>query len=144
MKLYFYLICMFLITASCSQKKEQVQELEQQVLSIHDEVMAYMDQIMTMKGRINKELATIDSLENEGIADNQLAQQRLTLTQLNSKLDESDAEMMQWMQRFNGDSAKNLKAKEAIIYFESEKEKISRLKQNTEKNLEEVKSYLDL
>ncbi|PWJ57108.1 hypothetical protein CLV98_10828 [Dyadobacter jejuensis] len=143
MKQYLAIIFLFCLLGSCSDNKEQVNELEKEVLDTHDDVMAYMDDIMTLRNRIKKELASIDSLENEGIADNNGAQQRLTLQQLDDQLDQSDAQMMQWMRAYNGDSAKNLNTQEAMRYFEVEKEKIDQLKSNTEKSVQEVKTYFE-
>jgi hypothetical protein len=127
----------------CGQDKEKVTELEGQVLMIHDDVMPKMDEIMTLKMQLSKKILTLDSLQNEGITGNSLAEERMKAADLNQKLNDSDKLMMSWMNEYRGDSAKKLKAEDAILYFENEKTKIEEVKQVTLKSINDAKSFLE-
>ena len=141
MKKYIYSLGMSVIVASCAQDKDKVTELESEVMTIHDEVMPKMDDIMTLKGKLSKKILSLDSLQNEGISGNALAEQRIKATDLNQKLNESDKLMMDWMHSYRGDSAKKLKSEQAILYFENEKKKIEEVQQITTKNINDVKAF---
>lgn len=132
-----------LLLSCSSQNKDQVTELEGEVLTIHDEVMPQMDEIMTLKIQLSKKIVRLDSLQNEGITGNTLAEERMKATDLNQKLNESDKLMMSWMNGYRGDSAKKLQPEQAIQYFENEKKKIEEVKQVTIKSIDEAKSFLD-
>lgn len=127
----------------CSNDKEKVHELEGQVLTMHDEVMPKMDEIMSLKIRLSKKIVELDSLQNEGITGNNLAEERTKAADLNQKLNESDKAMMSWMNEYRGDSAKKLNADAAILYFENQKTKIEEVKLVTLKSINEAKSFLD-
>lgn len=128
----------------CSgQDQDKVKELESQVLTIHDEVMPQMDEIMTLKMKLSKKIVRLDSLQNEGITGNTLAEERMKASDLNQKLNESDKLMMNWMNEYKGDSAKKLQPEQAIQYFENEKKKIDEVKQVTIKSINDAKSFLD-
>ncbi|MCE7040970.1 viral A-type inclusion protein [Dyadobacter sp. CY312] len=127
----------------CGQDKDKVMELEGEVLTIHDDVMPKMDEIMTLKMQLSKKIVQLDSLQNEGITGNTLAEERMKAVDLNQKLNESDKLMMGWMNEYRGDSAKKLKAVDAIAYFENEKTKIEEVKQITLKSINEAKSFLE-
>ena len=143
MKKYIYSLGMSVIVASCAQDTDRVTELESEVMTIHDEVMPKMDDIMTLKGKLSKKILSLDSLQNEGISGNALAEQRIKATDLNQKLNESDKLMMDWMHSYRGDSAKKLKSEQAILYFENEKKKIEEVQQITTKNINDVKAFLE-
>lgn len=143
MKNYLSIFFLSLFLFSCNKEADQVAELEGTVLSIHDEVMPKMDEIMTLKARLSKKILTIDSLQNEGISGNSLAEQRIRATDLNQKLNESDKLMMDWMHEYRGDSAKKLKPAQAINYFKTEKNKIDAVRQATLKAINETKAFLE-
>lgn len=133
-----------LVLSGCSgDKKDQVFELESEVMTIHDEVMPQMDEIMTLKSQLSKKIQSMDSLQNEGISSNTIAEERIKAVDLNQKLNESDKLMMSWMHGYRGDSAKNLKPESAVAYFEKEKEKILEVKQITIKSIQEAKTFLE-
>ncbi|WAC12382.1 viral A-type inclusion protein [Dyadobacter pollutisoli] len=143
---HFMLTIAFLIAlCGCDKeaKKDKVSDLEAEVLTIHDEVMPQMDAIMTLKSKLSKKIQSMDSLQNEGISSNTLAEQRIKAADLNQKLNESDKLMMTWMHEYRGDSAKKLKPEEAISYFEKEKEKILLVKQTTIKSIQEAQTFLE-
>jgi predicted RNase H-like nuclease (RuvC/YqgF family) len=131
--------------ASCGKeaKKDKVSELEAEVMTIHDEVMPQMDEIMTLKSQLSKKILSMDSLQNEGISSNTIAERRIKAVDLNQKLNESDKLMMSWMHAYRGDSAKKLKPESAVAYFEQEKEKILQVKQVTLKSIQEAQSFLE-
>lgn len=124
-------------------KKDKVSELEAEVMTIHDEVMPQMDEIMTLKSKLSKKILSMDSLQNEGISSNTIAEQRIKAVDLNQKLNESDKLMMSWMHEYRGDSAKKLKPENAAAYFEQEKEKILQVKQVTLKSIQEAQTFLE-
>ncbi|CAG4992031.1 hypothetical protein DYBT9275_00879 [Dyadobacter sp. CECT 9275] len=133
------LACMW----ACSKDADKVVELEGEVLAIHDEVMPRMEDIMALKSQLTKKLKTLDSLQNEGISGNDMAQDRTKVMELSSSLDESYNLMMNWMHEYKGDSAKKLNSQEAISYFENEKKKILSVKDLSKKSIDEAKLYLD-
>lgn len=142
MKIHLSLLALSIILLSCGQDKDKVVELEGQVLTIHDEVMPRMDDIMSLKAKLSKKIVHLDSLQNEGISGNALAEERMKAADLNQKLNESDKLMMDWMHTYKGDSAKKLKSEEAVLYFENEKKKIEGVKQITLKSIEDAKTFL--
>ena len=128
---------------ACSKDADKVIELEGEVLTIHDEVMPRMEDIVGLKSELNKKIKALDSLQNEGITGNDMAQDRTRALELSNKLDESYNLMMDWMHKYNGDSAKKLNSQQALSYFESEKKRILSVKDLSKKSIEEAKSYLD-
>lgn len=144
MKKYFPLLGLSLILLSCgTQDTDRVTELEAEVMAIHNEVMPQMDAIMTLKAQLSKKIVSMDSLQNEGISGNTLAEERIKAVDLNQKLNESDKLMMNWMHEYRGDSARNLKPKQAILYFENEKKRIEEVKEITTKNINDTKAFLE-
>ena len=134
------IVCTFL---ACNKDADKVLELEGEVMTIHDDVMPQMDDIMTLKSKLSKKILRMDSLQNEGVAGNTIAEERIKATEINQKLNESDKLMMDWMHEYRGDSAKKLKPQEAILYFEAQKKKIIEVKEVTSKNIQEAKTFLD-
>lgn len=143
MKQYVIALGIVFSLSSCNKDADKVLELEGEVMTIHDEVMPQMDDIMTLKSKLSKKIIHMDSLQNEGIAGNNIAEQRIKATEVNQKLNESDKLMMDWMHEYRGDSAKKLKSEEAILYFEAQKKKIIDVKEITSKNIQEAKSFLE-
>jgi predicted RNase H-like nuclease (RuvC/YqgF family) len=139
-----YILSLFVIfnLLGCNQDKEKVLELETEVLTLHDEVMPKLSEIMTLKSKLSKKIVSMDSLQNEGISGNNLAEQRMKAVDLNQKLNESDKLMMDWMHSYNGDSAKKLKPQQSVLYFENEKKKIIHVKEFTLKSIQDATSYL--
>lgn len=143
MKQYLLALGIGALLFSCNKDADRVLELESEVMQIHDDVMPQMDDIMTLKSKLSKKIMRMDSLQNEGVAGNNLAEERMKATEINQKLNESDKLMMDWMHSYRGDSAKKLKSADAIIYFESQKSKIIEVKEITSKTIQEAKSFLD-
>lgn len=143
MKKHLLAIGVSFLLFACNKDSDKVLELEGEVMRIHDDVMPQMDDIMTLKSKLSKKILSMDSLQNEGIAGNNLAQERIKATEINQKLNESDKLMMDWMREYRGDSAKKLNPKEAILYFENQKNKIVEVKEFATKNIQEAKTFLD-
>ena len=142
MKKHLSILGLAAVLFSCGQDKDKVIELEGEVMAIHDDVMPRMDEIMTLKSQLSKKIVKMDSLQNEGISGNTLAEERMKAVDLNQKLNESDKLMMEWMHTYRGDSAKNLKPAEAVLYFETEKKKIEDVKQITIKSIKDAQEFL--
>lgn len=122
--------------------EDKLTNLETEVLAIHDEIMPKMDSIMILKSNLSQKIKEIDSLDNVGMSSSTLAEQRIKAVDINQKLNESDKLMMDWMHDYRGDSAKQLKPEQAVIYFETERDKILQVKQLTLKSLQEAKTFL--
>lgn len=131
-----------LLTGCAKKEEDKVATLENEVLAIHDEVMPKMDSIMLLKSKLSKKIQEIDSLGNVGVSSNTMAEQRIKAADLNQKLNESDKLMMDWMHEYRGDSAKKLKPEQAVLYFESERDKILQVKQLTLKSMQEASTFL--
>ena len=132
-----------MLSACSGQDKDKVLDLENQVMTLHDEVMPQMEEIMTLKTQLSKKIVRLDSLQNEGITGNALAEERMRATDMNQKLNDADRMMMTWMNEYRGDSAKKLEPAQAIQYLESEKKKIDEVKQVTIKSINDAKSFLN-
>lgn len=136
-----YLLVSFAVFG-CNQEADKVEQIEKEVLAIHDEVMPKMDEIMSLQSKLVKKIASIDSLQQEGVSSTTLAEQRSKAFDLNRQLKTADSLMMNWMYRYRGDSAKALQPSEAMLYFEKEKGKIVKVKETTNSSIEEVKTFL--
>jgi predicted transglutaminase-like cysteine proteinase len=138
--IYALLVAGWLV--ACNQDQEKVKELETEVLSIHDEVMPKMDDIMRYKKALSAKITQLDSLQQEGVSSNTLAQERQKAYELTQQLSLADSLMMEWMYRYQGDSAKALAPAEALSYFNQEKEKINRVKEQTNRSIQETEEFL--
>ncbi|TDB68204.1 viral A-type inclusion protein [Arundinibacter roseus] len=130
------------VAMACNQEAEQVASLEKEVLAIHDEVMPQMTDIMKLKRQLSTKINELDSLQQEGVSSTTFAEQRLKALDLSRNLILADSLMMQWMYTYRGDSAKALPAKDALGYFQSEKEKISEVKLKTDQSVQAAKEFL--
>ncbi|SDG74149.1 hypothetical protein SAMN04487996_122133 [Dyadobacter soli] len=137
----------FLITlcVACGKDKDQekLTGLETEVLAIHDEVMPKQEDIVSLQSQLSKKIQGIDSLQNVGVSSNTMAEQRIKAVDLNQKLTDADKLMMDWMHAYRADSAKKLDPKQAVLYFEGEKERILLVKQATLKSIQEAKTFLE-
>ena len=142
-KIYLFALALFFSLSGCNGDKEKVLELETEVLTLHDEVMPKQSEIMALKSKLSRKIVRMDSLQNEGITGNNLAEERMRAVDLNQKLNESDKLMMDWMHQYNGDSAKKLKPQQSLLYFENEKKKMIHVKEFTLKSIQDATSYLN-
>jgi len=145
MKNLILLSLLSVLCFACGKDKDQekLTGLETEVLAIHDEVMPQQEDIMSLKSQLSKKIQGIDSLQNVGVSSNTMAEQRIKAVDLNQKLADADKLMMDWMHAYRGDSAKKLEPKEALLYFEKEKERILLVKQATLKSIQEAKTFLE-
>ncbi|MDR6804213.1 hypothetical protein J2Y45_001482 [Dyadobacter sp. BE34] len=145
MKSLIPLSFLLVLCFACGKDKDQekLTSLETEVLAIHDEVMPQQEDIMSLKSQLSKKIQGIDSLQNVGVSSNTMAEQRIKAVDLNQKLTDADKLMMDWMHAYRGDSAKKLEPKEALLYFEKEKERILLVKQATLKSIQEAKTFLE-
>lgn len=136
---------LLMLCFACGKDKDQekLTGLETEVLAIHDEVMPQQEDIMSLKSQLSKKIQGIDSLQNVGVSSNTMAEQRIKAVDLSQKLADADKLMMDWMHAYRGDSAKKLDPKEALLYFEKEKERILLVKQATLKSIQEAKTFLE-
>lgn len=131
-----------LVAIACNQDADQVKQAEEEVMAIHDEVMPRMEDIMNLKKQLTNKMMQLDSLQQEGISSNTLAEQRVKAYELSHQLSAADSLMMEWMYQYRGDSAKALPSDAALSYFMSEKEKINQVKAETNKSIQETKDFL--
>jgi PBP1b-binding outer membrane lipoprotein LpoB len=143
MKNTILIICLSLFFSACGSEQDQVDALEKEVLALHDEVMPKLDDVMSLKARIATQIHRMDSLENEGITGNKMAEERIKLNDITQKLTDSDEMMMNWMRNYKGDSAKKLKPEAAIQYFNTEKEKMLEVQNFTTKSINDAKAILN-
>ncbi len=134
--------CFALVLAACNQNAEKVQELEKEVMDIHDEVMPRMGTINTLQKSLRSRITALDSLQQEGVASNTQAGQRLKALELRQELTTADSLMMDWMYAYRGDSAKALPGPAAMEYFRLEKDKIQLVRERTDKSIEAAKEFL--
>lgn len=131
-----------LVLSACNQDAEKVQEMEKEVMDIHDEVMPRMGTINTLQKGLRSRIALLDSLQQEGVASNTQAGQRLKALELKLELTTADSLMMDWMHGYQGDSARALPSPAALEYFRREKDKIQSVKERTDKSIEAAKEFL--
>lgn len=128
--------------AACNQGGERVEETEDEVMAIHDEVMPKMQVIMNLKKQLSAKLLELDSLQQEGVSSNTLAEQKMKALELSRDLTLADSLMMDWMYQYRGDSAKALPAGDALVYFRLEKDKILDVQKRTNQSLEAARGFL--
>jgi hypothetical protein len=118
----------FAVFTSCQEKKGN-QELYDEVMDIHDEVMPKMDDLHRYKKTFQSELTN-----NATITEARKTQLETIIV----KLDSAGEGMMVWMREFNPipDSEGEDKAKQ---YLENEKKKVTKVKEDMLKALDEAK-----
>jgi hypothetical protein len=124
------LTCLLACTVftSCQEKKGN-QELYDEVMDIHDEVMPKMDDLHRYKKTFQSELTN-----NATITEARKTQLETIIV----KLDSAGEGMMVWMREFDPipDSEGEDKAKQ---YLENEKKKVTKVKEDMLKALDEAK-----
>ncbi|MBP6386361.1 MAG: hypothetical protein KA313_09280 [Pseudarcicella sp.] len=101
------------------------EDIHKEIMVIHDEVMPKQDKLMTLK-------SSLDSLAS-------ISGDSLSIKKIYFKLDSSDSAMMSWMKEYDVQSIKDESKKE---YYNSEKKKISDIKELTNNSIEEAELYL--
>lgn len=116
------------------EEEEEVQNPNQalynQVMDIHDEVMPKMDDLYKYKREFLERIANTPGMPPD---------QKLSLEKLISLLDSANQSMMNWMHNFNppSDSVDRETTRE---YFETEMERIKKVRDLTNETLEKAKS----
>ena len=128
--------------AACNQDGERVKETEDEVMSIHDEVMPKMQDIMNLQKKLSAKMVELDSLQQEGVSSNTLAEQRVKALDLSRELTTADSLMMDWMHEYRGDSARALPTGDALVYFRLEKDKILDVQKRTNQSVEAAREFL--
>jgi len=125
------------VLVSCKdEKKDPSAEQMKEVLAVHDEVMPKMGAIAKLVGQLKPK---VDSTEQGKVFEKAM-----------KDLQESNAEMMEWMQRFgerfDSDEIMNGKAltPEKKRWLKEEKQKIEALKQNVEVTISEAEALLNV
>lgn len=143
MKKSVLLILCFGAFFSCNNDASKVEVLEKEVLTLHDEVMPKMDQIMSLQGKLKNRIAAIDSIQLSGVSSNTIAEERMKVTDLYKSLHLADSLMMDWMYKYDGDSARTLPTPEAMGYFENQKLKMLDVQVLTNKSIQEAETFLN-
>jgi hypothetical protein len=129
MKTRFVTLLCFLLAAFASCEKKGNQELYDEVMAIHDEVMPKMNDIRRYKRDFQAEIAN-----NPNITEARKTQLESSIVMLDSASDG----MMKWMRAFDpiADSEGEQKARE---YLEDQKQKVTKVKEDMLKALDEAK-----
>lgn len=133
MKKIFIISTLFvsLLVSSCNNaEKEEEKKLAEEVAAIHDVVMPQMDEIMKMKSEIKAKIGQDTTKRKLG-------------ENLSLELAKADDGMMDWMQNFNPNYHNEGHSHEEIIkYFETERQKISQIKDQTTRSIEAAKVFV--
>lgn len=139
---FFIAVAATSLLAGCNGDTDKVKEVETKVMDIHDEVMPKMDVIASLNRQLSGKIAELDSLQLEGASSNTLAEERIKAIDLKQQLSTSDSLMMEWMYKYNADSASSLSTEKALEYYNGELVKISEVKEKTLKSIKEAESFL--
>lgn len=112
------------------EEKGPNQSLYDEVMDVHDEVMPKMDDIYKLKEKLKKQLAEAPTMVEEKKKD---------LEETILQLDSASEGMMVWMRNFNPipDSLGEEKARK---YLEEQKVKVTKVKEDMLKAIEEAKA----
>jgi hypothetical protein len=112
------------------EEKSPNQSLYDEVMDVHDEVMPKMDDIYKLKEKLKKQLAEAPTMVEEKKKD---------LEKTILQLDSASEGMMVWMRNFNPipDSLGEEKARK---YLEEQKAKVTKVKEDMLKAIEEAKA----
>lgn len=135
-KITFLFLFSILILSCKEEKKDPSAEQMKEVLAVHDEVMPKMGTIAKLVAQLKPK---VDSTAQGKVYEKAM-----------KDLQESNAEMMDWMQRFgnrfDSDEIMNGKAltPEKKRWLKEEKQKIEALKQNVEVHISEAEALLNV
>lgn len=114
------LIFIFSCSPTSNPETEAKEKFHKEVMAIHDKVMPKMDDIYNLKKQAKERLASEKDLKKQ-----------LKLKHLIKTLDAANELMMQWMRKFEAPDSKT-QHQDAMKYYESQKEKISEVKEKME------------
>lgn len=100
-----------------------------------------MGQLMEYKKTLSYEITTLDSLLKIK-ANDSLQKRKDEALALSSTLQEADKGMMDWMHDYKGDSLKTLSGEEALKAMDTEKTKISAVRDKMKEGMEKAAQFL--
>ena len=148
MKIISLLAAFIFLISSCNnsgtgnkpkQAKTHVDSLWEEVMAGHDEAMSKMGKITRAKKTIQQAIDSIGKLPQN--LQKAALPYKARLDSLLDRLKYADYAMNRWMEEFDTDSALD-DAKKRVEYLESEKLKISKVKQAMINGLEKADSLL--
>ncbi len=140
----FLALAAFAFTACSPGDKKDYEVLDSEILDIHDEVMPKLEDLNHYAEEVRARIVQLDSLQQEGVSSNTIAEQRLKANDLLARLQVADSLMWGWMRAYEADSAKALAdPEETLRYFRDEKAKILEVKEKTESSIKEAQSFLE-
>ena len=119
---------------SCTDPKQAVvDELRTETIELHDVVMPRMGELVDLGADLKKlrEGVVPDSADSTGAA-------RLVYTEQIAALDEAYEVMMEWMADYEPLYDKDHPLDSAVVYYEGERSKITKVKQAIEKSIEDA------
>ncbi|GAA4437579.1 hypothetical protein GCM10023091_17000 [Ravibacter arvi] len=134
-----------LLFSGCSSAdKNDYAVIDGEILDIHDEIMPKLEDVNRYSEEIKSKIAKLDSLQQEGISSNTVAEQRLKANDLLVRLHTADSLMWEWMHGYEADSARALPNDDEVRqYFENEKKRILEVKEKTESSLRDAQQFLE-
>lgn len=138
------LLCFGSLFWACQSDGEAVKKAENDVFALHDEVMPKTGDVMKLRKQLNKRIASLDSAQAAGSAagtlraDEEKEQARLLVRNLSN----ADSLMMNWMNRYNGDTLTKLSTDDALLYLSDQKDKITDVKSKLTTSIDEARKFL--
>ena len=127
-------ILLIISALSCEKKTSEEEEkraaLKKEVMDIHDYAMAKMGTLHDMEMKL---LAATDSTNEE--------QMTMAASKINA-LQKADKDMMDWMRQYKAPT-KEMPFEEVEKYLSVQKEMIQKVKEDTDKSIEEAKALLE-
>ena len=128
-----------LLLAGCTDpKQERVNALKDEAIEIHDEVMPRIGEINTLSIDIKKMSRAFES-DTSAEADAMKAE----AMDLVKQLDEAHNGMMDWMAAYEPAYESGHPIDSAIRYYENEKRRITRVKEDMENSIEDGKRWME-
>jgi len=122
--LFFLILCF----GACKQSSPQVKELQ----ALHDTVMSIHDDVMPKIGNIRKLSKTIRKSEN---------MEDSVFAEMNTRLQQEDDAMMNWMQQYKKPNFKNYEVAKA--YLLDQKIKIEKVRNGMLKVIDDAENLLE-
>ena len=139
MKKMSVLCLLFIFNISC-QSKSDYKAARTEVVKIHDEVMVYSGLAEKRKMKLDTLFTKMDSLYKIKSVSDTLSEKQ-QIEGLSNRLQEVDTKMDHWMHDFNP-SLDGQSNKEAVAYFQLEKDKIEALEVLYKQVLKDADDYL--
>ncbi|WP_106133827.1 hypothetical protein [Mongoliibacter ruber] len=130
-------ICIVLISFSCSQSDNSTEELRDEVIAIHDEVMPKMGELKSMRKdilKISENLQQEDSLGN--------TEKIQELESLAERMDQAFDGMFVWMRQYKP-AAEEVSDEDYREYLIGQKEMVEKVNQDIRSTMAEARSVLE-